>query len=439
MIHLTFYFRTVIPLLHALITSAQILNATKLRQFVKKELVDMHAQVFRKHAQHATLLSLCIAQTIMMEASYSSIAPNEPPKKVWSRVVSSVNSEASLDLQLMAIVLYRCLDEPVDAFQRNVKRHKLFAQVTDGRHATAQVEFCRFLESHLHTLHSVLLPEDAYALVDALLAHNLQHQTLRAFFDSCLSSGSLVFAGPDLLMEHLLCGTLRLLAAEIALDLQRRKGSRKRKSDSSHTDIVGVSEALNEMVQAASSEDAGTEDDCKRCHRGLYRKLLEDFLTTNAESTSKLDFASNPTVTGVVEAITKFHGTLMMKLPRKLHPLLQYTLLTLAVSLQGDLRLKLLQPLGLKEAPEETCECDIVGEEQIGTLIRRLIEDSRASTEERHIMAQVVAQLLLPLSTKKMSSVLVSLIGFSQEQQLAPSNSIVLLLTAATAYLMGHK
>ncbi|KAH7707173.1 hypothetical protein AAVH_25586 [Aphelenchoides avenae] len=404
---------TAIPLLHALITSAQILNSTKLRQFVKKELVEMHAQVFRKHSQHATLLSLCIAQTLMMEASYSSVAPNEALKEMWSRVISSVNSETSLDLQLMSIVLYRCLDEPVDTFLRSLKRHKLFEQISDGRHATAQVEFCRFLESYLHALHSALSPKDAYALVDALLAHNLQHQTLRAFFDSCLSSASLVFAGPELLTEHLLCGTLRLLAAEIALDLQRRKSSRKRKSDSSHMDIVGVSEALNAMVQAASSEDAGNDDDCKRCHRGLYRKIMEDFLTANAESTSKLDFASNPTVAGVVEAITKFHGTLIMKLPRKLHALLQYSLLTLAASLQGDLRLKLLHPLAHKEAPADKCECDIVGEEQ----------DSRVSAEERHIMAQVVAQLLLPLSTKKMSSVIVSLIGDSEDQQLAPSNS----------------
>lgn len=85
------YFRTAIPLLHALITSAQILNSTKLRQFVKKELVEMHVHVFRKHAQHATLLSLCIAQTLMMEASYSSIAPDEPLKDVWSRVLDGAS------------------------------------------------------------------------------------------------------------------------------------------------------------------------------------------------------------------------------------------------------------------------------------------------------------------------------------------------------------
>lgn len=86
-------FRTTIPLLHALVTSAQILNATKLREFVKTELVDIHTKVRRHRAEHAALLSLCIAQTLMMEASYStSLTSFEPLKGVWSLALRSTVS-----------------------------------------------------------------------------------------------------------------------------------------------------------------------------------------------------------------------------------------------------------------------------------------------------------------------------------------------------------
>lgn len=83
------------------------------------------------------------------------------------------------------------------------------------------------------------------------------------------------------------------------MDVQRRKASRKRKSDPSQMvrcaqcyvftyteylqDVRGISEALNAMVLAGTSEDTDNDADCKQCHRPLYRKILEDFLTANAE------------------------------------------------------------------------------------------------------------------------------------------------------------
>lgn len=78
-------------LLRSLISSAQLLSAIKLREFVKTELTTLHADLFVKKPEIAAQLSISIFYTMLMEISYlSDILEQDIVKlnSIWDNVLS---------------------------------------------------------------------------------------------------------------------------------------------------------------------------------------------------------------------------------------------------------------------------------------------------------------------------------------------------------------
>ncbi|KAI1730858.1 hypothetical protein Ddc_03577 [Ditylenchus destructor] len=119
---------TAVHLLRALIFSTQILNATKLREFVKKEFVTVHADLFSVRDTSAAIFSLCIFYTLVMELSYSTNLTDsivEEINDVWNDVLSVEDSEKSAVLQFASFMFYSKLDNDVSGFVKNISRHAL--------------------------------------------------------------------------------------------------------------------------------------------------------------------------------------------------------------------------------------------------------------------------------------------------------------------------
>lgn len=66
------FFSVMARLLRILISSTQLLNSLKLREYIKRELVELHAEVFKEKPEIAAQLSISIFYTILMEICYLS-------------------------------------------------------------------------------------------------------------------------------------------------------------------------------------------------------------------------------------------------------------------------------------------------------------------------------------------------------------------------------
>lgn len=78
-------------LLRSLISSAQLLSAIKLREYIKTELISLHAQLFVEKPEIAAQISISIFYTILMEISYlSDIFEDDIVKlnSIWDNVLA---------------------------------------------------------------------------------------------------------------------------------------------------------------------------------------------------------------------------------------------------------------------------------------------------------------------------------------------------------------
>lgn len=86
--------RALATLLKHLICSVQILNASKLREFVKNELVELHEELMRKAKSSATptagaLIAYGVFHTLLMEVAYKDEVDKVQIWEIWKKMTKN--------------------------------------------------------------------------------------------------------------------------------------------------------------------------------------------------------------------------------------------------------------------------------------------------------------------------------------------------------------
>ena len=95
----------VVTLLRLLIFYADLLNANRLRDLIKSDLVELHLNFTNTGNNDSTVsatLAICIFYTLLLEFAYLSKPSTEEPSIVWQRIMDS-------KVIIISILLYRRL------------------------------------------------------------------------------------------------------------------------------------------------------------------------------------------------------------------------------------------------------------------------------------------------------------------------------------------
>uniref|UniRef100_A0A914CXZ0 Uncharacterized protein n=1 Tax=Acrobeloides nanus TaxID=290746 RepID=A0A914CXZ0_9BILA len=253
-----------LTLLRNLVCSVQILNASKLREFVKNDLVELHNELFAASKKCSTptscaLISYCVFYTILMELSYKDGADREKLNGIWEKVMKNEKSIENPVLLLCSFLWSLLLGENSNGYSEKLVESVNLARLKKAEKGYIQ-EFFTLVEQHLASIVIHFSAENLPVFMEFLIFYYLENNSLETLANLILSYPELRNNYKDRLVELIQKVLLKKKIEIVGWDALLKKEDHLSKSKNQYQPTMVLDfQVLSDIINKDSSLKLLTE------------------------------------------------------------------------------------------------------------------------------------------------------------------------------------